>query len=239
MKKEMIGKVLTSALLVSATFSAFASDTVDLKVKGVLGNTACTPTLSNDGTADFGRIKMSGLSATDTNQLGKKEITLTITCDAVMAVGVTATDGRSSSLQSLLITQGTSNNVNINSAAWEFGLGQTTGGVKLGAYTITTATTDAAGVTLDGVAADAIVQKTTGASTTSTDWKKVASISTDFKPDGGEVWSFAAAGTLVPKAFKVAVLPLRVTAAIQNTTTLAITDDTNLDGLATFSLVYL
>ena len=50
MKKEMIGKVLTSALLVSATFSAFASDTVDLKVKGVLGNTACTPTLSNNGT---------------------------------------------------------------------------------------------------------------------------------------------------------------------------------------------
>ncbi|QXB77853.1 DUF1120 domain-containing protein [Enterobacter asburiae] len=239
MKKEMIGKVLVSALLVSATFSAFAAETVDLKVKGVLGNTACTPTLSNDGTADFGRIKMSGLSATDVNQLGKKEITLTITCDAAMAVGVSAMDARSSSRQAIMITQGTSNNVNIADGAWEFGLGMTEGGVKLGAYTITAATTDGSGVTLDGVAADTIVSKKAGASTTSTGWRKVAAISTGFKPDDTEVWSFAEAGTLVPKAFKVAVLPLRVNAAIQNTTTLAITDDTNLDGLTTLSLVYL
>lgn len=239
MKKEMIGKVLTSALLVSAAFSAFAADTVDLKVKGVLGTTACTPALSNDGIVDFGRLKMSTLSATDVNQLGKKEITLTITCDAAMAVGVSSMDGRSSSRQALLISQGTSNNVNINSGAWEYGLGQTDGGVKLGAYTITSAHTDGSGVTLDGVAADMIVQKTAGASTTSTDWRNVVSISTGFRPDGTEVWSFAAKGTLVPKAFKVAVLPLRVNAAIQDTTTLAITDDTNLDGLTTLSLVYL
>lgn len=239
MKKEMIGKVLTSALLVSATFSAFAADTVDLKVKGVLGNTACTPALSNDGVADFGRLKVSTLSATDVNQLGKKEITLTITCDAPMAVGVSAMDGRSSSRQALMISQGTSNNVNINSGAWEFGLGQTTGGVKLGAYTITSAHTDGSGVTLDGVAADMIVQKTAGASVTSTDWRSVTSMSTGFRPDGTEVWSFAATGTVVPKAFKVAVLPLRVNAAIQDTTTLAITDETNLDGLTTLSLVYL
>jgi len=239
MNQAIIIKMFLSALIVGTTFSALAADTVDLKVKGILSNTACSPTLSNDATVDFGRLKMSGLSATDVNQLGTRNITLTVTCDAPMAVGITTTDGRTSSLKALLITQGTSNNVNLDSATWEFGLGKTAGDVNLGAYSITTATTNASGVTLDGVAADAIVQKTSGASTTSTDWKKVAAISTDLKPDGTEVWSFAATGTLVPTAFKVAVLPLRVTAAIQDTTTLAITDDTNLDGLATFSLVYL
>ena len=43
----------------------------------------------------------------------------------------------------------------------------------------------------------------------------------------------------VPTAFKTAVFPLKIWASVQDTTTLAITDDTNLDGLATFSIIYL
>ncbi|ELN2182734.1 hypothetical protein QZL24_003114, partial [Salmonella enterica subsp. enterica serovar Kentucky] len=42
-----------------------------------------------------------------------------------------------------------------------------------------------------------------------------------------------------PAAFTTATFPIRVAAAIQGTDTLAITDNTTLDGQATFTLVYL
>ncbi|MBJ4130418.1 hypothetical protein JGD47_24060, partial [Salmonella enterica subsp. enterica serovar Derby] len=42
-----------------------------------------------------------------------------------------------------------------------------------------------------------------------------------------------------PVAFTTATFPIRVAAAIQGTDTLAITDNTTLDGQATFTLVYL
>ncbi|KZF59595.1 hypothetical protein S121_23565, partial [Salmonella enterica subsp. enterica serovar Tennessee] len=42
-----------------------------------------------------------------------------------------------------------------------------------------------------------------------------------------------------PAAFTIATFPIRVAAAIQGTDTLAITDNTTLDGQATFTLVYL
>jgi hypothetical protein len=49
----------------------------------------------------------------------------------------------------------------------------------------------------------------------------------------------ATTGTTAPLAFQTATFPLTTSLAIQNTTTLAITDDTKLDGQLTISLRYL
>ncbi|HAS0830477.1 TPA: hypothetical protein I3292_000385, partial [Enterobacter cloacae subsp. cloacae] len=49
----------------------------------------------------------------------------------------------------------------------------------------------------------------------------------------------ALAGSIDPLAFQTATFPLVTSLAIQNTTTLSITDDTRLDGQLTISLKYL
>lgn len=57
--------------------------------------------------------------------------------------------------------------------------------------------------------------------------------------NGTQVVSVATTGTTTPVAFKNVVIPMTVAAAIQDTNTLAITDDTNMDGQATFTIKYL
>ncbi|MGU0055654.1 hypothetical protein ACVXG7_04945 [Enterobacter hormaechei] len=54
--------------------------------------------------------------------------------------------------------------------------------------------------------------------------------------DGSQIVSVATVGSTAPVAFKNLVIPMAVSAAIQDTNTLAITDDTNMDGQATFTI---
>lgn len=83
-------KVLLATALSLCVTSAFAANpTAVLKVKGTLTNAACTPTLSNGGTVDYGTINLGNLSATAVNQLGQKNIDLTINCTAATKVSGT------------------------------------------------------------------------------------------------------------------------------------------------------
>jgi hypothetical protein len=232
-------KTLISTLIACSAFSAFfatAADNVDLKVTGVLVTGACTPTLDGGGSVNFGNIPVGDLSPTATNQLGSRNINLTITCDQAIPIGFTTTDNRLSSVQSLTVAKGSATNADIATPANLFGLGQTAGGVNLGAYTIATVVGSA---TADGNAID-VLNNSIGADSNNRNWVKSASGST---ADGGagavQVTSAAATGTLVPVAGKVFVYPLKVTAAVQGTNALNITTNTNLDGDTTISLVYL
>ncbi len=54
-----------------------------------------------------------------------------------------------------------------------------------------------------------------------------------------EMFTVATKGTTEPVPYTLAIFPLKTSLAIQNTATLAITDDTDLDGQATITLKYL
>ncbi|EOC1221998.1 fimbrial assembly protein, partial [Cronobacter sakazakii] len=80
---------------------------------------------------------------------------------------------------------------------------------------------------------------TDGDPTDKTKW--VVSGAGEVKSNSSRVYSVEAEsssdGTVLPA--KVTTWPIKVAAAIQGTDTLAISDDTNLDGSATISLVYI
>jgi hypothetical protein len=52
-------------------------------------------------------------------------------------------------------------------------------------------------------------------------------------------FTVGASGETVPVAFKTGIFPLKVTATVQGTDILQITEDTNLDGMVTISLSYI
>ncbi len=91
MKKILV--VTAVALALSAT-AANAASTAVLKVTGLLSVAACTPQLSGGGEVDYGLIHLADLSATSVNQLGQKDISLTITCPVATKAGWTISDDR-------------------------------------------------------------------------------------------------------------------------------------------------
>ena len=217
-------KVFLATLLSVCAINAFAANTVDLQVVGVLTNSACTPSLPNGGKVDFGKSALSTMSATSVNQLGQRTINLTLTCDAATALAFTATDSHNDSAVAQQVSGAAAN------AALDFGLGKTAGGVKLGAYIIGL---DEKNITADGVAGSLLYNM----NMTTPAWTVAGSGSYLHTTPNIQ---YTVGGTdKVPTAFKTAVFPLKIWASVQDTTTLAITDDTNLDGLATFSIIYL
>lgn len=87
-------------------------------------------------------------------------------------------------------------------------------------------------ITADGKSVDPIYQQNG-----STTWAK----SNDGSSQGenNRNITVALSGSVDPLAFQTATFPLVTSLAIQNTTTLGITDDTRLDGQLTISLNYL
>lgn len=223
-------KILFATALSIFTTSSFAAEqTAVLKVKGTLTNAACTPQLSNGGVVDYGTVNLSDLSSTQTNQLGQKSIDLTITCTSPTKVSWAATDDRSGTEANIHVQNGDFNNGLIPGAASTslYGVGKTLGGVNIGNYSVFNK--------LDSVIADGNSSDLIFLSPGTTNW---ALSSTGIVPEQRE-FTVADSGTLQPKAFMNATFPLATSLAIQDTTTLAITDDTALDGQLTINLRYL
>lgn len=230
MKKILLLSALSLAMLGSA---AHATDTAALKVAGRLTNAACTPTMSEGGVVDYGRIYLGNLSATETNQLGQKNIKLSISCTAATKVAWSFTENRPATrafgievANADVTGAATSESVRTN------GFGKTAGGVKIGGWALYV---DLPNLKANGETVDLLE----GDNTMDRAWKK--STTGAVKNDAGdEFWySTATTGSLAPLAITDAVFPLVVSAAVQNTATLAITDDTPLDGEATITLGYL
>lgn len=229
MKKILIATAVSLALFATA---ANAAPSALLKVTGTLSVAACTPQLSGGGEVDYGRIHLGDLSATSVNQLGQKDISLTITCPEATKAAWTISDDRADTHPGAsVITINTANAAggSVSDTTMSYGVGKTAGGVKIGAYSIFT---DVANVTADGVKSDVI-----SGTVSSPSWQKS---STGIIKNGNvEMMTVATSGTTAPLSFTTAVFPLKTSLAIQNTAALAITDDTNLDGQATITVKYL
>ena len=224
--------LLATSVALALSTSAYADSTAVLKLTGTLTNAACTPSLSNGGVADYGRIMLSDLSPTDTNQLGNRDVTLSISCTSPTKVAWTIVDDRADSVQKLTITNTGWN----NGESWGnflYGVGKTAGDVKLGAYAVVI---HSSSITAD----DNEAQGLTSVPGSEDTWVYMSSTSEPVRPSLNMFTvGPKGSGPLYPKAYSNAVFPLRVSLAIQGTDALAITDDTNIDGQATISLVYI
>lgn len=221
---------LLAALMFMLTGVSYASDSVDLKVTATLEAAACSPTLSNGGEAKFGHIALGNLSETQTNQLGSQYLTLTITCSESTPVGWFITDNKKDSVQALQIKNPKYNGSDLSEVDYEFGLGNTSTGTKIGAYAIYV---DRNNLTADGNKMTMVYKSGTG------NW--VVSGAGEIKNDSNYIYAGEASGTadMVITSAKTFVWPLKITAAIQPVNVLDISDDTPLTGSATFTLKYL
>ncbi|MFV9326573.1 DUF1120 domain-containing protein [Citrobacter europaeus] len=229
-------KTLLFTALSLCTASAFAADQTVLQVQGVLTNCACTPEIGGGTTIDYGTIHLSALSAVDNNQLGAKETNLVINCPVPTQLGFQVTDDRTDSVAKITIENaGTSGGV-IGNSKLLFGVGKTANDVNIGNYNIRAASGT---VTADGNSASLLVRFGPGGySYPWHDMESEAGYSTVFSHNEFE-YTVGKFGTEEPLAFTTVTIPLITTLAIQNTTALAITDDTNMDGQATFTMIYL
>ncbi|MBZ7674047.1 DUF1120 domain-containing protein [Klebsiella grimontii] len=226
MKKTLLAAILA----MSATATVSANPTAVLKLQGTLTNAACTPTLDNGGVVDYGTINLGELSATAVNQLGQKNINLTINCTAATKLSWNLVDERSSSNAKLTVENATASGGTLDDERVTYGVGKA-GNVNIGSYALF--------VKSDSVVADGV-----GVNAISTDYYGSADTAWIKNPNGITAGTFrdfsvAAFGSSEPIAFKTATFPLVTSLAIQNTSTLAITDDTALDGQLTISLRYL
>ncbi|QLR44895.1 DUF1120 domain-containing protein [Enterobacter sp. RHBSTW-00994] len=225
MKKVLLATTL--ALCVNSAFAA--APTAVLKVKGILTNAACTPELSNGGVVDYGFIRLGGLSATADNQLGQKNIDLTINCTAATKVSWNMVDDRASSRAGIKVENAMVGGTSQIAPSQLYGVGKTSSDINIGNYAMFV---NVGNVVADGNTVDTLYQQGGG-----TAWTK----STNGSSQGENYRDFtvATAGSLEPLAFQTATFPLVTSLAIKDTATLAITDDTPLDGQITISLKYL
>ncbi|MNB62450.1 hypothetical protein D3C81_28990 [compost metagenome] len=219
-----------AALVISTAHSAFAADTAVLKVQGTLIMGSCTPSLPSDGVVDFGAIPVDSLSNSVVNQLGQKDITLTLTCTSPTKVAWSIADDRADSVVD------TAPQIDTHPASpdTEFGLGKTADNVDLGSYAVIARDNPTTGdVMIDGAVGKIALSSDEGAN-----WTPGNGAGINLHSDGTRILTFSDdLGSPVP--FEVATQHLTVGAAVQDSKTLAITDDTPLDGQATISVKYL
>ncbi|CAI0770411.1 DUF1120 domain-containing protein [Serratia quinivorans] len=237
MKKTLLATLLAAGAVVCAS-SAFAADSVDLKVIGTITPVACTPTLSGGGTVDYGTIKADTLKADDYTVLPVKSLDFSITCDGNAKVAVNAFSGRMGT--TVGDAEATNGAATIPAGITLLGLDSTTvtmqafglgldGTKKIGGYATGIGVT---GAKADGVEVDSINRYGSGVWT-----KAVTNNIMSSKTERHITW--AATGTLTPVAFKTLAAKLDVQAFINKASELDITKPIHLDGLATIELVYL
>ncbi|PIB46542.1 hypothetical protein AOA59_04035 [Pseudomonas sp. 2822-15] len=111
--------LLSSALLLAISSSAFAASSVDLTVKGLITPSACAPSLSNGGVIDHGKVAAKDLKLDNWTLLGNHRLEMAITCDAPTLLALKGIDNQGSAYDS--------------SNAYGLGL---VSGKKLGGYTL-------------------------------------------------------------------------------------------------------
>lgn len=86
---------LAGALLIAHGTVALAASSVDLSVKGAITPSACTPSVSNGGLVDYGKISAQDLNPTGVTELPKTFFKLAVSCDAPSLFALASQDNRS------------------------------------------------------------------------------------------------------------------------------------------------
>lgn len=227
--------LLAAAVTLSLSAVAHADPSAVLKLTGVLTNDACEPELADGGVVDFGTKYVDGLSATETNQLGSKDTSLTVTCFAPTKVSWSIADDRVDSQVKLTLPDATFSGDDSWGSTTQFGVGLTADGIKIGSYAVA--------IDVDHSTADGSIMRVGYYGTADADEpgevETIGEFTTGLLTNNGNNSFSMIDSSNAPIAVTTAVFPLRITLAVQDTTTLAITDNTQIDGQATITLHYL
>lgn len=220
---------LLAAMLAAASVSAFAADSVDLKIIGTIVPTSCTPTLSGGGIVDYGNIPASTLAATGFTNLGRHDVIVGITCDQPAMVALKTIDNRAGTAPAGIANF-------ISSAAndsFAFGLGAVDG-KNVGAFVLN----QYFNPDINGVAGSGHRMKSDDAGATWSDTYTDGPGGFQ-KADGSRLQSWYTS-TVTPTAITSVSQYYYLTTAINSRANLpSLNKAVPLDGLATFSLVYL
>lgn len=218
MKNISLASAMAGCIL--ASNFANAATTADLTLTGTITPPACTPVFSGGGIADYGNIAASTLSATTVNQLGTKNSSVTITCDSPAKFYYSFIDNKAASVNTDTMPTGSGTNT-----PFLYGLGTTSKGAKIGAYTLqlsgeTSSTGKAMRIrTIDG-----------------TNWIGYGGYTV---PGGVYRYSYGDNNTTTPGAFSSVTTNITITAAVDKTANLSIGNLTTLDGSATLNIFLL
>ena len=204
------------SLMLLASLGAQAADTAELKVKGTIRPSACTPSFTGDGTVDYGTIAAKSLNTASGTQLPAKTIAFAVTCAAPTRIALRTIDNRASSV----VTGLSSNNS-------PYGLGSYQS-KNIGVYNVfvTPGT-----FTADGGAVDVIAEKNFAGSG---NWEKSSNGNL-----GAVRHSFAAANAITPGAYQTVTGIFTIQATINKGSELPLTENIPLDGSATVEVQYL
>lgn len=223
------------ALLLSPILHAGDNLSIDFTVTAEAA--ACTPTLSHNGTVDFGERHVGSLSTSAFTQLGVRDITLTITCESSTGIAITARDARSSSAITGKDTYGHEGvlfHVNgggyISDKSRLFGLGMTMENKPIGSYAMQIDSANTIAVDDKNVAVDIA-----GSASKEGPWEVSSLLPL---PTGQDYfYTFVKKGSSVPQPITAATVPLQISASVGSN--LRSGQKVTLDGEAVISIVYL
>lgn len=234
-------KVILAAAIAVATSAACADSSVVMKVQGKMNNASCTPELSNGGSINFGTIALDQLSPTQTNQMGQKDMSLTIRCPSPTKVAWSIADNKEDSnaaahlsSSEFYIRDAMDNGNDAWGAGTTYGVGKTDAGENIGAYAISTRINE---VTANGMPAQVIYAPAYTNAKGEYMWRN---LSTGVIANGNaEIETATTPGKMAPLAVTNVVYPFKVSLAIVNTNRLTTTDEAQLSGETTITLIYL
>ncbi|KAF2407934.1 Protein of unknown function [Pseudomonas antarctica] len=116
--------LITAACWLVGVSNAIAASSVDLSVVGVITPSACTPTLSNNGVVDHGKVSFQDFPASGEKELPDARLNLRVDCSGPMLMAVNITDNRA----------GTATSPYQSGDKSHFGLNVASGGQKIGRY---------------------------------------------------------------------------------------------------------
>ncbi|HBE6261922.1 DUF1120 domain-containing protein [Escherichia coli] len=235
-KNLLLSTSLFCLLAMGNTVSA-STDQVTLTVVGEVIPGSCTPSLDNGSKIDYGSFPRTTLTKTS-NQLGVKNINLSISCSAAAVVALYATDNRKTSIaDGISVEKSWVGKTTVTDKKSLFGLGTTKDGEQIGAFSL--------GIDYNNMVFDTGTTKTL----IKTDNVKADPIVWRSNSDGAIVDHDSTAGSWIamtpgtpsttPFSFKTATIPLIVSAAVRKYSAMTITEPVKLDGNVTLSLVYL
>ncbi|MCP2019503.1 UNVERIFIED_ORG: hypothetical protein J2Y76_000418 [Pseudomonas reinekei] len=215
---KRIPMTLTTGLLMGMATAALAVSPNALLVKGTITPVACTPTFSNNGLVDYGKISRQDLNVDKRTQLRDESLDLNISCNTEARFALKMRDNREGSAI-------------VNSEIY-YGLNVDRSGNRIGLYSLHF---DPA-----RTVADPLPQVyRTDSTTKGQAWSTSSFSSIPIAANSYLGFTDVAGSTAGPVKIKNLSSRVTLVAIIAPTSTLDLSEDAILDGSATLEVVYL
>jgi hypothetical protein len=215
---KIIAHALTMAFIVTTSPHTFDASTTDLSVKGTITPRACTPSLSNSGLVDFGKIPRQNLSVDRRTRLRDQTLDLGIQCNAPTRFALLMRDNRDGSAI-------------INSEIY-YGLSLDRSGNKIGLYSLHF---EPSSTVVDDLSHVFRTDSTTGGVA----WSSSSSRSIAIGARSYLGFTDVAGSNVGPIAIQNLTSRVTVETVISPTAELDLSAEVQLDGSATLEVVYL